>query len=397
MNSINSSYSEEKEDDEMYQKTSPNEDSNSLLYDEKHFMNDETISENEKNDFYKDGNNNICLYNFEKKRPRNAIDFFNVNSEEYKKKKMFEKVKSKLINLNNLPDYYIDEICNLSWFYSKKLSHKKLDTILPIIVYKIIKKDNINYISLKDLKEKINFRYKTYFQNEKLFNELNENIIKNKKKRSLSELRTYITKEQKYSEIVYNSIIKYITKIKEKSQTHINIIKIKGKKRITKKSKDRSKNNTNNENNNNQIIEKLFSKLSEEENKTNELFYSPLNIELNNCQEQCKDFIYNNNKSLFANNYIKPIHNEIITLNEEEEEQGQDIEKLFDENKFNDYFKNKISSDILGLGMIKYFIDKNKIIILSYRILKEIFNCNIYQVKKSILYIKLYINNINNN
>ena len=393
MNSINSSYSEEKEDDEMYQKTSPNEDSNSLLYDEKHLVNDETISENEKNDFYKDGNN-ICLYNFEKKRPRNAIDFYNVNSEEYKKKKMFEKIKSKLINLNNLPDYYIDEICNLSWFYSKKLSHKKLDTILPIIVYKIIKKDNINYISLKDLKEKINFRYKTYFQNEKLFNELNENIIKNKKKRNSSEARAYNLKEQKYSELVYNSIIKYITTIKEKSQTYINIIRIKGKKRITKKSKDKYKNNINKKNS--QIIEKLFEKLSEEENESKEMFYSPLNIELNNCQKQCKNLIYNNKKTFFEKNYIKTINNKIISLNEEEEEQEQEKVNLYDENKFNDYFKNKINSDILGLGMIKFFIDKNKIIILSYKILKEIFNCNIYQIKKSILYINLYINNINN-
>ena len=202
MNSVNGSYSEEKEDDEMYQKTSPNDDSNSLLNDDKNYMNNETLYEYEENDFYKNGNN-FCFYNLEKKRPRNIIDFYNVNSEEYKKNKMYEKVKSKLINLNNLPDYYVNEICSLSWFYSKKLSHKKLDTILPIIVYKVIKKNNINYISLKDLKEKINFRYKTYFQNEKLFNELNENIIKNKKKRSSSKLGTYFIKEQQYSELVY--------------------------------------------------------------------------------------------------------------------------------------------------------------------------------------------------
>ena len=88
MNSINSSYSEEKDDDEMYQKTSPNDNSNSLLYDEKNFMNNETIYENEENDFYKNGNN-VCFYNFKKKRPRNTIDFMNVNNEEYKKNKMF--------------------------------------------------------------------------------------------------------------------------------------------------------------------------------------------------------------------------------------------------------------------------------------------------------------------
>ena len=63
MNSINSSYSEEKEDDEMNQKTSPNDDSNSLLYEDKNDLNNETIYENEENDFSKNGNNPLFKYN----------------------------------------------------------------------------------------------------------------------------------------------------------------------------------------------------------------------------------------------------------------------------------------------------------------------------------------------
>ena len=114
-------------------------------------------------------------------------------------------------------------------------------------------------------------------------------------------------------------------------------------------------------------------------------------MELNNCQEQCKFFIYNYKQNSSDFKLDSSFNNKIINLKEEEET------NISNENKFNDYFKNKICCDILGLGMIKYFIDKNKIIVLSYKILKEIFNCNISQVKKSIVYIKLYINNINNN
>ena len=308
---------------------------------------------------------------------------------------MYQKIKLMLFGFSSFPKKYIDEICYLSWFYSKKLTHKKLSTIVPIIVYKIITKYNIKTISLKDLKKELNFSYKKYFKNEKLFTELNINVNINKD--SLNNITNNI-KTQNYSELVYNSVIKYIQIIKEKSQSSLNIIKIKKKKKMTHINKDIFKFNEINENkdnnNNNKIIENIYTKLSKEENDIEKLYCSPFIYELNNCQEQCKLFIYNNNGTSLDNNSIdKSINNnnkKIISLKEEDETE------LSDENKFNDFFKNKINNDILGLGMIKYFIDENNVIILSYKLMKDIFKCNICQVKKAIIYIKLYINYINN-
>ena len=390
-NDENSSDSQKKEEDEIYQKTSPN-DSNSMILEDNSDINKEQIYEYE---FQNNDNNKFYFYNFQNKKPRTLIDYLNVNSDEFKKYKMSQKIKSMLISLPQLSKCYVDEICNLSWHYSKKLSHKKLSTIVPIIVYKIITKYNIKSISLKDLKNKINFRFKTYFQNEKLFDELNESI--NNEKKFRNNIFAYKMKTQKYSDLVYNNIIEYINKIKEKSQTQHNMIKIKHKNIDYKKVKE--KNNNNNENKsdkNNKIIQKIIVKLSDKEKEVEEQYSTSFNFELNNCQEQCRVFIYNNPQLSIDNKNNNIVMNKkIINLNEEAEEPDQ-VKSANSENKFNNYFKNKICGDILGLGMIKYFIDKNEIILLSYRILKEIFNCNILQVKKSIVFIKLYINFINN-
>ena len=379
----NSSYSQKKEEEEIYQKTSP-DDSNSMILADNSDINEDSIYENElKNNV----NNNFCFYKLGNKKPRTLIDYLNVNSDEYKKNKVYQKIKAMLINLPQLSNSNINEICNLSWHYSQKLSHKKLSTIVPIIVYKIITKYQIKNISLKDLKNKINFRIKTYFQNEKLFSELNESI--NNQKKFRSNIVTYNIKTQKYSDLVYNNIISYINKIKEKSQTQHNIIKIKHTKNDAKKVKEKNRNNTNNK-----IIQKIFVKLSSKEKEIEEQYSTSFNLELNNCQEQCKTFIYNNPYLSADDNKGILIDKNIINLNEEEEpEKGK---TPISEKKFINYFNNKICCDILGLGMIKYFIDKNEIILLSYRILKEIFNCNIIQVKKSIIFIQLYINIIKN-
>ena len=386
----NNSYSDEKEEeDEIYKKTSPN-DSNSNIFEENYYSNNE--DDEYENRFTYNGNNKICFYNFNKKRPNNIIDYLNINSDEYKKHKMNQKIRIILSKLNGLNNSDIEEICYFSWLYSKKLSHKKLQTIVPIIAYKIILKNNIKSITLKDLKEKINFKYKTYFKNEKLFeelnNSLNKNVQLNKNTYKLNK-NIYNIKTQKYSDLVYDSVKKSIIKIKEKSQYELNIIKIRGKKRIQKngnKNIDFEKNNKNNI-----IIEQLIEQLSNKNKNINEMYCSPFNSELNNCQEECMLFIYNKNIiSNNANNSDK-LNNKIINLREEEKENN-----LLNEEKFNKYFENQICSEILGLGMIKYFIDKNKVIILSYNSLKKIFNCNIYQVKKSIFLIKLYIKYINN-
>ena len=393
MNNIdtNSSCFEEKEEeDDNYHETSQN-DSNPMQYNKDfEYINNETYV----NEFTKYNQYNFCTG----KRPRNTIDYFNMNSDEYKKSKMEQKIKLMLIKLTSLTKSNIDEICYLTRFYSKKFPHKKLNTIVPIIVYKIIKKYNIKTITLKDLKNKINFSYKTYFQNEKLFSELNSYINKNTNNCTSNKINNnnnniyknlvYI-KTPSYSELVYNSVIKHIKIIKEKSQNNLNINKLKTKKR-NKKNSDNGQ-NVESEEKNNKVIEQIIEKFSKDENNIKELYSSPLIFELNNCQEQCKNFIFNNQRTSSDNNFDKKeINNNIINIKEEDEK------KLSDENMFDDYFKDKIDFEILGLGMIKYFIDKNKIIILSYRNLKEISNCNIYQVKKSILYIKLYINYINN-
>ena len=49
-----------------------------------------------------------------------------------------------------------------------------------------------------------------------------------------------------------------------------------------------------------------------------------------------------------------------------------------------------------NMGLLELdFVDKNKNISLSYKKMQKIFNCSIYQIKKSILYINEYINYIN--
>ena len=388
----NDSFSENKEEEDMEDYPNSLNNSNSNF-------------NNEINSIY-NGNEKVYAneyikneYNFyDCKKPKTIIDYLNINSDEYRKNKMSQKIKLMLYGLNSLSQSNIDEICYLSWYYSQKLSHKKLSTIVQIIVYKIIKKYNIKSISLKDLKRKLNFRYKTYLKNEKLFPELdnykkisististNTNANTNKdipnknsyQKNNIISNNIYCIKIQStpnYSESVFNSTQKYIKTLKEKSQSHSNKIKLKGKKG----------------NKNNMFVEKIFEKFKTDENNVKELYCSPIIFELNKCQEQCKFFIYNNKRTSSDNCNDETINGNIINLKEENEK------ILSDENIFEGYFKDKINSDILGLGMIKYFIDKNKIIILSYNIIKEIFNCNIHQVKKSILHINLYNKYINN-
>ena len=395
---LDRSNSEEKEEDEIYKKTSPN-DSNSILLEE----NDYSSEDNYENQYTHSGINKICYYNFNNSKPKNIIDYFNFNSEEYKKYKIYQRVKMILSKLNGFHNSYIEEICYLSWYYLKKLSHKKLSTIVPIITYKIILKYNIKSITLKDLKNNINFKCKKYFKNEKLFTELNsvlnqkekiyENIYSTKSTENnlnnSHDKKIYNIKTQKYSDLVYNSVKNSINKIKEKSQYDLNIIKMRGKKIIQKNGNNKI--GVENKNKDNVIIEKMIEQLSNEDKNINEMYCSPFNYELNNCLEQCMIFIYNKKQISSDDNNITQLNNKVINIKEEEKEKI-----IFNEDKFNKYFENKICSDILGLGLIKYFIDKNKILILSFNSLKKIFNCNIYQVKKSIFLIKLYNKYISN-
>ena len=375
MNTIysdNSNSEEKEEEEEIYQKASPN-DSNTMAFDGNNDSNKESETYNE---FISNGNNQINFYHYENRKPKTVIDYLNINNDDYKKSKMYQKTSQMLNNLSSLPKIYQEEICYLSWVYSQKLPNKKLSTIVPIIVYKIITKYNIKNISLMDLKKNINFKYKTYFKNEKLFRELDKKFTpdKNSSKERLNISLYNNLKTQNYCDLVYNSVKKHINVIKEKIYSDFNMIRIKRKKKSKNEIKENPKNNI--------IIEKIINKLSnEEENK--ELYCSPVNFELNNCQEQCKSLIYNNQVNNSDNSNI---NDKIININEENEN------KLTYNKQFEDYFKNKIAIDILGLGMIKFFIDKNNIIIISYKHLKDIFNYNIYQIKKCIFHIKSYIN-----
>jgi hypothetical protein len=246
-------FSEEKEEeDDNYQKMSMN-DSDSMMNDGNNLINKENSYGN---DYFNNGNNNVYFNSFMNKRPRTNIDYLYINSDEYKKYKMYQKINSMLNKLTPLPKMYIDEICNLSWFYSKKLTNKKLSTIVPIIIYKIKTKYNIKAITLKDLKKKLNFSSKKYFKNEKLFTELNTNV--NIEKDYLNKMTNNLITSN-YSELVYNSVKNYIKKLKEKSQTSLNIIKIKGKKKMSQINKDIFKFNNghrNEKDDNNKIIEK---------------------------------------------------------------------------------------------------------------------------------------------
>ncbi len=107
---------------------------------------------------------------------------------------------------------------------------------------------------------------------------------------------------------------------------------------------------------------------------------------------QCKSLIYNNKQVCSEKDELRSetnMTNQTINLIEENEK------KLYDEKTFNKFFENKIDNDNLGLGLLKYFVDKNENISLSYKKMQKIFNCSIYQIKKSILYINEYINYIN--
>ena len=340
------------------------------------------------NEFYNGGNNQNIIYNFGNKKQRNIIDYLNINDEEYKRQQCYKKINFMIKGLNSLPNDIINEIVYYSWYYFKKLSNKKLSTIVPIITYKIIKKYDIKSVSLKDLKQNLNFCYKTYFQNEKLFNELNSSA-KNKEnnfKFNNNINNIIISKKQSFPELVLGSINKYIDLAKDKIQIHPNIIKFQSNKR------QKDNNKLNKKKSDYKLIESLFSKISKNENNAKELYSNPAILELNNCLMQCKSLIYNNKQVCIEKDELTSetnMTNQTINLIEDNDK------KLYDENTFNKYFENKIDSDNLGLGLLKYFVDKNENISLSYKKMQKLFNCSIYQIKKSILYINEYINYIN--
>ena len=388
MNSIDSNNSNS--ENEINQ-SKLNEDSNSQFIYSENSNGDNEISYI---NTYNNGFNNNLNYNFEFKRKRNLIDYLNFNDNEYKKQQTFKKINIMLDEFKNtLNKNIIDEIANSSWYYLKKLGNKKLSTIVPIITYKTIKKYKIKTVSLKDLKQKLNFSYKTYFRNEKLFSELFTNDTGKKLRENYkynNDINNIITiKKQSFSELVLSSVIKYIDIIKEKYQTKKDILGIKYN-NLSKEKKE-----SNYVKANYRIIDSIYNKITQNEKITKELYSNPALIELNNCLMQIKSFIYNNTPILSEKNNYN-IKDEIMsdtnmtnfTINLKEENEN----KIYEQNSFNNFFENKVDADSLALGLLKYFIDKNGLISLSYRKMTDIFKWNIYRIKKSILYIKEYNN-----
>ena len=388
MNSIDSNNSNS--ENEINQ-TKLNEDSNSQFIYSENSNGDNEISYI---NTYNNGFNNNLNYNYEFKRKRNSIDYLNFNDNEYKKQQIFKKINIMLDEFKNtLNKNIIDEIANSSWYYLKKLGNKKLSTIVPIITYKTIKKYKIKTVSLKDLKQKLNFSYKTYFRNEKLFSELFTNDTEKKLSENYkynNDINNIITiKKQSFSELVLSSIIKYIDIIKEKYQTKKDILGIKYN-NLSKEKKE-----SNYVKANYRIIDSIYNKIIQNKKITKELYSNPALIELNNCLMQIKSFIYNNTPILSEKNNFN-IKDEIMsdtnmtnfTINLKEENEN----KIYEQNSFNNFFENKVDADSLALGLLKYFIDKNGLISLSYRKMTDIFKWNIYRIKKSILYIKEYNN-----
>ena len=357
MNNIDeySSYSEQNEINQNilndYSNSVLSEEDNINKYDENSFI-------NEINNY----SNNKTNYNFEVKKKYNTIDYLNFNEDESKKQQCYKKIEQILNELNKkLPRNIITQIIFHSYNFQKKFPRKQLATIVPIVTYKILKKNNIKTISLKDLKTKLNFKCKTYFKNEKLFSELNPNTehkILNLKYNNKNTININ-HKNKNYSELVLNSLIKYIKKIKDKIYLNINVIKPKNKKISNKKELIEQKIS------NNEAIITIYNKISENEKNTKEIYYNPVIEELDNCLKQCKSFIYNfNNKeeSTSETNITYP------TINIKEDDGG----KIHYENSFNNFFENKIDNDNLALGLLKYFIDENNVISLSYQKLKDI-------------------------
>ena len=350
MNNIDeySSYSEQNEINQNIL----NDYSNSVLSEE------DDINKYDENSFINEINNysnNKTNYNFEVKKKYNTIDYLNFNEDESKKQQCYKKIEQILNELNKkLPRNIITQIIFHSYNFQKKFPRKQLATIVPIVTYKILKKNNIKIISLKDLKTKLNFKCKTYFKNEKLFSELNPNTehkILNLKYNNKNTININ-HKNKNYSELVLNSLIKYIKKIKDKIYLNINVIKPKNKKISNKKELIEQKIS------NNETIITIYNKISENEKNTKELYYNPVIEELDNCLKQCKSFIYNfNNKeeSTSETNITYP------TINIKEDDGG----KIHYENSFNNFFENKIDNDNLALGLLKYFIDENNVISLS--------------------------------
>ena len=182
-----------------------NTENSDILNEENYYYPNDNILVNES--IKLDMNNNFILNH----KIKNSLDLLNLNDSNYENYKLSQKIlnKIKIFNFDNKINNEIISIC---------LANKKsmnLNYLLEIVIYKIIKKYNFD-ITIKELKEKINFKISHYLKyNNKLniYNEFNYkqiimNLIKNhiQKLIKISKIkqRRFI-KNKKIKKIIINS------------------------------------------------------------------------------------------------------------------------------------------------------------------------------------------------
>ena len=181
-----------------------NTENSDILNEENYYYPNDNILVNES--IKLDMNNNFILNH----KIKNSLDLLNLNDSNYENYKLSQKIlnKIKIFNFDTKINNEIISIC----LANKKLMN--LNYLLEIVVYKIIKKYNFD-ISIKELKEKINFKISHYLKyNNKLniYNEFNfkqiiMNLIKNhiQKLIKISKIKQRIFIKQKNKKIIINS------------------------------------------------------------------------------------------------------------------------------------------------------------------------------------------------
>ena len=181
-----------------------NTENSDILNEENYYYPNDNILVNES--IKLDMNNNFILNH----KIKNSLDLLNLNDSNYENYKLSQKIlnKIKIFNFDNKINNEIISIC----LTNKKLMN--LNYLLEIVIYKIIKKYNFD-ITIKELKEKINFKISHYLKyNNKLniYNEFNYkqiimNLIKNhiQKLIKISKIKQRIFIKQKNKKIIINS------------------------------------------------------------------------------------------------------------------------------------------------------------------------------------------------
>ena len=222
------------------------------------------------------------------KNPKTTLDFLMLESETYEKYKIAEMIKQQIAEFS-FDKKIIDEIINLCFLYRSKL---KINRLLPIVIYKVIKKYNYPF-SITDIQTKINFSRANYLKN--------SNII-NVEGKAIS-----------YKESLLLQLNYAINKLLQEIRNNTNLIKSRWSK----------------EKNNLQLIKMT-------------------NIFLNHTSSFCDSEEYMMDE-------IKTIKIKITSFIY----QQNMLEKV----DFNTYFKEKISSRVLSLSLIKYFLSLDNLYI----------------------------------